>query len=349
MKRIIVAAGLLLALQIVLAVALHLGGDDTLQTPPESRLFAFKAEAVTGLTISDDSKGSITLIKGDKGWVLPGTFDAPASAEQVTALLEKLAGLKQGLPVATSAGAATRFKVADDLYQRHVVLREGDKVVADFYIGTSPGFRQIHARKAGSQEVVSVNLSTFELETAADQWLDKKMFAVKEEDIAALVFPTFTLRRNGAEWQMDGLGEGEKTDATAAADLVAKVSGLTVQSVVAAETASPFFTGEPALRFTVQRKDGGELVYTLAKGGEDAYYLQQSQRQHYGRVHKLQAEGLEKAARDGLIVKAAAPGGEAGAAQPAGEVEAGAGSAAPPAAAGAAPAAGEAKAEGAGK
>lgn len=348
MKRIIVAAGLLLALQIVLAVALHLGGDDTLQTPPESRLFAFKAEAVTGLTITDDSKGSITLIKGDKGWVLPGTFDAPAGAEQVTALLEKLAGLKQGLPVATSAGAATRFKVADDLYQRHVVLREGDKVVADLYIGTSPGFRQIHARKADSQEVVSVNLSTFELETAADQWLDKKMFAVKEEDIAALVFPTFTLRRNGAEWQMDGLGEGEKTDATAAADLVGKVSGLTGQSVVAAETASPFFTGEPALRFTVQRKDGGELVYTLAKGGEDAYYLQQSQRQHYGRVHKIQAEGLEKAARDGLIAKAAGSG-EADAAQPAGEVEAGAGSAAPPAAAGAAPAAGEAKAEGAGK
>lgn len=348
MKKIIVAAGLLLALQIVLAVALHLGGDDALQTPPDSHLFSFKAEAVTGLTITDDNKGSITLVKGDKGWVLPGTFDAPASAEQVTALLEKLAGLKQGLPVATSEGAAKRFKVADDLFQRHVVLREGDKVVADLYIGTSPGFRQIHARKAGSQEVVSVNLSTFELETAADQWLDKKMFAVKEEDIAALVFPTFTLRRNGAEWQMDGLGEGEKTDATAAADLVGKVSGLTVQSVVAAETASPFFAGEPALRFTVQRKDGGELAYALAKGGEDAYYLQQSQRQHYGRVHKIQAEGLQKAARDGLIAKAAGSG-EASAGQPAGEVEAGAGSAVPPVAASAAPAAGEAKAEGAGK
>ena len=334
MKKIIPAAGVLLALQIVLAAALHFGGDDTLQTPPDSPLFAFKAEAVTGLTITDDNKGSITLVKGDKGWTLPGTFDAPASAEQVKALLEKLAGLKQGLPVATSEGAARRFKVADDLFQRHVELREGDKVVADLYIGTSPGFRQIHARKAGSQEVISVNLSTFELETAADPWLDKKMFAAKEEDIAALVFPTFTLRRNGAEWQLDGLGEGEKTDATAAADLVAKVSGLTVQSVVAAETAAPFFAGEPALRFTVQRKEGGELIYTLAKGGEDVYYLQQSQLQHYGKVHKIQAEGLQKAGRDGLIAKTA--GGEAA------PVAAGA-------AQGEAPAAGQAEAQGAGK
>ena len=112
----------------------------------------------------------------------------------------------------------------------------------------------------------------------------------------------------------------------------------TVQSVVAAETASPFFTGEPALRFTVQRKDGGELVYTLAKGGEDVYYLQQSQRQHYGKVHKIQAEGLQKAGRDGLIAKAAA----AGVGGEAAPVATGA-------AQGGAPAAGQAEAKGAGQ
>lgn len=314
MRRIIQTAGLLLALQIILLVVVHISGKEAMTVAPETPLLAFKADAVSGLVITDGDNKELRLVKGDQGWVLPETFNAPASATQVTALVEKLAGLKQGLPVATSDSALKRFKVADDLFQRRVRVLEGDKVVADLYVGTSPGFRQIHVRKAGSGEVLTAALSTFELETSADQWLDKAMFAVKEEEIEGVVFPAFTLKKNDQEWQLENLADGEKTDAKAAGELVAKVSGLTVQSVVAAETAASLFSGEPALRFTVKKKGGGEVDYFLAKEGEDTYYLKQSQRELFGKVHKLQAEGLLKASREKLIAKpeGAGEGGGAG-------------------------------------
>jgi len=312
MRRIIQTAGVLLALQILLMVAVHFSGKEAMKVAPDTPLFTFKAESVSGLVISDGEKKELRLVKGDQGWVLPETFNAPASATQVTALVEKLAGLKHGLPVGTSASATKRFKVADDLFQRRVRVLEGDKVVADLYVGTAPGFRQIHVRKAGSGEVLTANLSTFELDTNADQWLDKAMFAVKEEEIEVMVFPTFSLKKTDQEWQLENLAAGEKLDAKAVADLAAKVGGLTVQSVVAAETAAPLFTQEPALRFSVQKKGGARIDYFLAKGEEDTYYLKQSQRELYGKVHKLQAEGLLKAGREQLIAKpegAAAAGG----------------------------------------
>lgn len=312
MRRIIQTAGILLALQILLMVAVHFSGKDAMTVAPDTPLFTFKAGAVNGLVITDGEKKEIRLVKGDQGWVLPETFNAPASTTQVTALVEKLAGLQQGLPVATSESAVKRFKVADDLFQRRVRVLEGDKLVADLYVGTSPGFRQIHVRKAGSGEVLTAALSTFELDTSADQWLDKAMFAVKEDELEAIVFSGFTLKKVEQEWQLDNLSAGEKTDAKAAADLVAKVGGLTVQSVVTAETAAGFFSGEPALRFSVKKKGGGEVDYVLAKDGEDTYYLKQSLRELYGKVHKLQAEGLLNAGRERLIAKpegAAAGGG----------------------------------------
>lgn len=89
------------------------------------------------------------LEKSATGWILPETFSEPADAEQVDKLLEKLATVKQGLAVATTEGAPKRFKTAEDAFERHLVIKEGDNTVGDFYLGSSAGFRHSHVRKAG--------------------------------------------------------------------------------------------------------------------------------------------------------------------------------------------------------
>jgi hypothetical protein len=208
------------------------------------------------------------------------------------------------LAVATSPAAAKRFKVADDLFERHVVLKEGDRVVGDFFAGTSPGFRRIHARRADRQEIVAVALSTFELPTATDQWLDKNVLKIKEDDITAISFPDFTLRKIDKNWQLDGLAEGRETDAKAAQDLVAKVAGLTVQAVIKEEEAAPLFTGTPALRFTVTQKDGGTTTLTFAKAEGDSYVVKKGGDDHYYKIHSLQVEGLLKATGESLVKNA---------------------------------------------
>ena len=304
MKRTIIIATALLLLQIGLAVGLNLGNSRKDLASPDTSFLGLAPDAVTAIDITGPEKDRIVLQKSSAGWILPDSFNAPVNPEQIRALLERLAALKQGFAVATTAEAAKRFKVADDLFQRHVLVKEGDRLAADFYIGTSPGFRQIHARKAGSENVVAVELSTFELETGADQWLDKNMFKIKEEDIEAISFAEFTLQKKDNGWQLEGLSEGQATDVKAAGDLVTKVSGLTVATVLKPQEAVPLFAGAPALQFTVKRKGGGAAEFKLAKAAEgDSYVLKQSERDLYCKVHSLQVEGLLKANRGSLIAK----------------------------------------------
>ncbi|MDK9708079.1 MAG: DUF4340 domain-containing protein [Desulforhopalus sp.] len=310
MYRTIQIATALLLVQLGLVVALQFAGTGKDQPAANVPLLGFAPEAVTSLTITGPENDRVLLQKSGNGWVLPEYFNAPASASQVSAVLARLAGLKQGIAVATTAGAGKRFKVADDLFQRHVVIKAGESVVGDLYAGTSPGFRQIHVRKAGSENVVAVELSTFELETKALQWLDKNMFTVKEEDIEALAIADLVLEKKDAAWQLAGLSEGETTDAKAAADLLAKVAGLTVQAVVDPQAAKALFGGPPALQFTITRKGGGKAEYRLAKAEGDYYVLKHSERDLYCKVHSLPVDSLQKVNRDSLISRAQTAGPE---------------------------------------
>ncbi len=306
MHRTITMAAVLLAIQIGLAVALYFGGSEQETVTPGTPLLGVPAEAITGLEISGPEKDRIIVQKSDAGWILPESLGAPANGEQVTALLTRLADLKKGLAVATSPTAAKRFKVAEDLFERHVVVKEGDRVVGDFYAGTSPGFRRIHAREADRDEIVTVELSTFELPTAVDQWLDKNVLRIKEDEIAAISFADFALRKIDKNWRLEGLAEGRETDPKAAQELVDKVAGLTVQAVVKAEEAAPLFSGTPVLHYTVDRKDGGTTTFTFAKAAGDSYVVKQGGDDHYYKVHPLQVEGLLKTTGETLVKKAEA-------------------------------------------
>ena len=309
MYRTIKIAAALLLVQLGLIAALQLTSTDEDQPTANTPLLGFSPEAVTSLTISGPDNDRVILHKSDKGWVLPDYFNAPASADQVSAVLARLAGLKQGIAVATTAGAGKRFKVADDLFQRHVVIKAGEGVVGDLYVGTSPGFRQIHARTAGSENVVAVELSTFELETKALQWLDKNMFMVKEEDIEAIALVDILLEKKGTIWQLADLPEGQAIDDKAAADLLAKVSGLTVQEVIDPQEAKKLFGKSPALQFSITGKGGGKAEYSFVKGEGDYYILKHSERDLYCKVHSLPVDSLFKVNRESLISwgQAAAP------------------------------------------
>ena len=300
MQRTIIAAAALLFIQIALAVALNMtsrSGD----VSPAAPLMNFSTDGVTGLEIAGPDGERLTIRRAEGGWILPEAFNAPAAGDRVDELLARLADLRQGLAVATTEEAARRFKVAENGFERHVVVKQGEEIVGDLYVGTSPAFRQVHARRAGTKEIVTVTLSTFELETGPDKWLDKNLFQLRQEEMEALTFADFTLRRNGGDWQLADLEEGKATDRDAAADLAAGIGGLTIQDVLNPRDAAALFTGEPALSFAVELKDGGKLDYRFARPEGDYFVIKRSDRELYGKVHTIQAENLGKYTRDKLI------------------------------------------------
>src|SRR3546814_3110692 len=105
--------------------------------PPGTPLLAFGADAVERLTISDGEGESVALARKDDGWVLPQAGDFPADSAKVDALLTRLAEVEQGPPVATSDAAPARLRVAEDAFERKLVLEQTGGDPATVYLGTA--------------------------------------------------------------------------------------------------------------------------------------------------------------------------------------------------------------------
>ena len=177
----------LLALQLIAALVLQLSGDDYGAFVPRQKLLTFTPERIDGLRLAAEGGATLTLARRDKQWVLPERDGFPVDGERVQKLLERLAALEQNWPIATSGAAWARFKVAESAFERKLSLLDGERVVAELYLGTSPSFRQVHARPAGSDAVYAIEFDLWELGTAVGDWLAPDVLRIPEDRIARVV------------------------------------------------------------------------------------------------------------------------------------------------------------------
>jgi hypothetical protein len=302
MQKMIIAATALLVVQIGLSLVLNVGNKELEAGAPDSLFLEFSPEEVHSLEITDSEGKSVVMEKAPAGWIVPGHFSAPADADKIKELVEKLAGMKQGFVVATTSEAAGRFRVDPESFENHVVLRGAEKTLADFYVGTSPAFRQVHARRGESDNIVTVPLSGFELESGADKWLDTSLATIPEEDLVGLAFEKFQLKKTGDGWQLEGLKEDEKINREKVEELVAKARTLTVQDVLDPAEVSGL-VDQPDFQFSAAVKGGREVKYLFAKAEGDFYVLKLSDRDLYLKVHTLPVESLRKGSREELVLQ----------------------------------------------
>ena len=316
MKAIIFVAATLLILQIGLTVAVHQQQAVNLEsTAPDSAFLSFTAESISLIRINGPENEELVLQKSDKGWIMPGAFSAPVSKRQVDDLLQKLTDARQGLAVATSKGAAKRFKTAEDDFERHVTLKQGDAVVGDFYLGTSAGMRNSHVRKADQDAVVSIPVGSHEVDVEADSWLDRTLADLNKDNLKAVTLADISLikkeeaKEKGKEkvWLLDGATK-EETEKEAVDKLLNKVTAISVQSVLDPATSAELLK-DPAVQFTVTKQDDSTVTYAFAKNDdkkdnkdEDYFILKMSDNELYFKVGKWLVEDLTEAKRDKLLV-----------------------------------------------
>lgn len=301
MQKTITAAAVLLLVQVALVVVMNMGKSDLAGFEAGESFLSMAAGEVDTLEISDEGKGNLILKKEGESWSIQSYYAAPAPAGKVEGLVEKIAGLKQGLAVATSESAYKRFKVATADFERHVVLKKGEQSLGDFYVGTSPGFKQVHARKQGAKEVISLALSSFELDTDPENWLDKDLLQLPEDGLAQIVFDDFLLKKEEERWLFHKTNDGNalliKLQDDDIKGLVTKVSELAPEAVLDPEQGRKLFEGEPALQFRVILSGEKELEYTFV-GDEDVFVLKRSDLQYYFKINQVLVENIQKAGRE---------------------------------------------------
>lgn len=205
--------GAALALQCLLATALLWAGRPVDDSATQQPFLSLTPAAIDRIVIAEGDQ-TTTLVRQDGEWQLPELADLPAQQTKVTELLSKLEALRTGWPVTRSSTSHERFQVAADNHQRHITLYQGETTAGELFVGSSPGLRQVHLRRAGEDEVYTGELPTHEVPAKPDQWLDKQLLAAGTVD--SVKGPGYHLHKQDEGWAFT-----DKPDAVAADDAVA--------------------------------------------------------------------------------------------------------------------------------
>ena len=302
MNRLSFKLAAVLGLQLVLALVLWAGGPDYNAFKAKEPVLAFDPAKVDRIEIAEGSANSVALVKEDGKWVIPSSAGFPADAAKVSGLLTKLAGLKKGWPVATSAEAAKRFKVSDDAFERRVVLKSGGGTLGELLLGTSPNFKSVSVRAGGDGNVYSVAFAAYEAGARGDEWLDRSLLNIQQDQIASIAIGDVLLERKDGRYVLPGLAAGQKQDETATYRLAGVLSYPVFEAVVGKGAEAQAKVSAPDIEITVKRTSGEPIVLKYKKEAAGGAYLFTSSANGFlFRASEAAMEPIAKAKRETLI------------------------------------------------
>lgn len=295
---------ILLVIQIGLAGWLFSRGTGFGSVQPDEPLVSFDPVMVDRVMIQDNAGAQVELVKRDGQWRLPAYFEFPAAATKVEALLKDLLALRTRLPVSTSPEAFTRFKVADDQFERRVTLLKGDTELARLYLGDSPGFKRLFARGDQAKAVYEVAYSAFQAGAKAGDWTDKALLSLPPDQILGFSLNGLELNKEKAGdqdlWMIKG--ETAAVDQTKAAELAGAVANLSFLEVLGTEAKPDYGLDNPVVRLAIQVKDAPTREFLIGKAatGED-YVLKAGDQPWYLKLGDWAVKGLREAGRETLV------------------------------------------------
>lgn len=262
MSRWVIALAVALVLQCA-AVALVYWPDRQDDTGAQARaaLLDFDPDLVDEIYISDGEQNETTLLKVGERWMLPELEELPADGARISAMLRGLHPLDPGLPVADTPASRQRFQVADYHYQRRITLIGNGALIGTIYLGTSPGFRRVHARADGSEVIYSIAFSSFAAPGSGEEWLDRKLLQVKAP--TSISSKLFDLHRRGDGWVT---GLDTPPDEAELQALLDTLGNLQVMGLAGEDAQRELAVAKPELVLDI-KSPGGEIqlaLFTLA-------------------------------------------------------------------------------------
>lgn len=304
MKKAILILAAVLVVQIAVAVGVNLNQKDYHAFEPQSKLLSFDMATVNRIRIDGSDNAEVVLNKQDGQWRLPALNDFPADQGNVKKLMERLAKLEKGLPVATSKGAAKRFKVTETAFERKLTLLQDDKPQATLYVGTSPSFRKVHVRLPDDNDIRSVSFNTYDVGVKPEDWIDKALLTHKADDIQRVALPGFSIARQDKDLVVSGLAADEETVSDEARRLLDRIAGLNIRGVIGTANPSDFTRDAAALRYTLTLKSGETRDYIFSKRPDEGYYiLKASDHDEAFEVDNWVVDAIKEVTRDKLVRK----------------------------------------------
>lgn len=232
MKPKLMLLSIFLLVQLGVAYGLHVSNHSLTAFNATQKLLTFNINNLDELVFKGPDQQEIVVRKNDGHWMLPDHFGAVADQARIKNLLQRLGTMKRPWPVAESSDVRTRFKVADNAFERRLEFREKGETRADLLLGSSPGFRKVHARLKGEDKIYDIPFSTYRVSLKAQDWVDKNPLKLDRAKIDSIDLSDCRLLRRDGKFVVDGLSDSQQTDADKVKALVNKLSELRILDVV---------------------------------------------------------------------------------------------------------------------
>lgn len=223
----------------------------------------FPVNAIDELRIGDEFDNEVVLVRSGTQWLLPDLENLPANTTKVSALLQTLTTQAGNWPVADSPAARQRFQVADYYYQKRLTLWSGGEKQGTIYLGTSPGFRKIHARNDKHDAIYSINFRPSEAPAVSDAWLEPKLLQVR----APLRIDTdfYNLSFDNGRWIS---ATGGKPDEQELETLILALKNLQVDGIADEDLQRDLSAAEADLVLKIQSLAGEVTLELVTLNGE---------------------------------------------------------------------------------
>ncbi len=265
MKNKLLLLLLVLIVQLGLATLLYSFGNHAQGTTAGGPLLNFSAGQISDFEIVGAEKDRLTLHLDGKQWRLADLDNLPADNQKVADLLNTLTGISRPWPVARTAASFERFKVADDSFERQLVLKNGTEELARLLIGTPPGLHKVHARLAAEKQIYDIPLTLTRLGDKPGDWLDHDLLKLAAINVTTMTLPHLKLVRQGDHFVVDGQTQGEEYAPEKVASSADKLLELHVNGIYYG-TDNPRFD-DAASPIVVETTDNQLRSYRFAKVG----------------------------------------------------------------------------------
>ncbi len=296
MKSIIRILAMAAVFQLGMVAVAYTGGNRLQTSQAGARLLSFTPAEIDSIRIDGPDKQVVTLHQ-DGGWKTAAAF--PADGKKIEQILQRLSDLKHGLAVATSASSLSRFKLAKDHFERHLVLSKAGKMVAELYLGKGAGAGQSYASNGQHQAVYSISLGSYELPLDESQWQDKGLLQVAADQVNDLELDGITLSSsaNGDKkpvWRASTTPAGKQLDQHAVQQALHLLATLRFDKVLGKQPPADFDLAHPILTASV-RTSAIKRQYRFAKAKQgDRYLLKVSDRDEYFAVSSFLLKEWQK-------------------------------------------------------
>jgi hypothetical protein len=277
----------------MLALVLQLGvlasrywdgaSDPSSERAGGARLLPAQLQA-TRLLISDEYDNETVIARRGEHWVLPELLGLPANADKVNAMLAIL-DTDHLWPVARSTAARQRFQVADYLYQRKLEIASAKGREAVIYLGTSPGFRKVHARNEAHDEILSIALNVHDVPAFPGAWLDPRLLQIRTP--VGIDGDSYSLRFENGGWVSGFGGTPNPVEVEALLDTLRT---LHVEGVASMDMHRELMDAEAALELRVRGLAGTVTLELFA--ADDRYFVLSSEYPLFFRLSRYDFDRL---------------------------------------------------------